>query len=254
MLTSACAGTRVSTRPGREVAAETKARVLTGLKARNESLKSLKGFATVRYGAGIFSGRGEAAFLTESPNRARIDALTDFGVSQSQLALSDDRLTVFWPSASQFFEGEASPERLAAYAGVGLSPDVLVGILLGKIPLGDREDDSWRVTLSDAGDYRVKGEGLEVTAQEIGGEFVPQSYTVFSAEGRPVYRVSFEGYSKDGRPVNFADRVTARMWKEGESRTKARIDVVYRDLEINPKVDPKVFELNIPNDAQRVSE
>src|SRR5262249_2571235 len=115
-------------------------------------------------------------------------------------------------------------------------------------------DDSWRVTLSDRGDYLVKGEGLEASVEESGGEFVPQSYTVFSAERRPMYRVAFDGYSKEARPLAFADRLTVRLWKEGEGRTKARIDVVYRDLEINPKIDPKVFDLKIPNDAEPISQ
>jgi outer membrane lipoprotein-sorting protein len=69
-----------------------------------------------------------------------------------------------------------------------------------------------------------------------------------NAEGRPVYQISLENCSN-----GFADRLTARLWKEGESRSKVRIEIEYRDLEINRKVDGKVFDLKIPDHAQRIS-
>lgn len=254
-VTAACAGPTKAVRVGPEVPEATKVRVLSALRERNGELRSLKGLASVRYGAGIFGGRGEAAFVVDAPDRARIDTLTDFGVAQSQLALNRGRLTVLWPAAFRYFEGDADAETLGRYAGIGLSPETLIGILLGKIPLGGKTDaDTPRVYESGPGAYVVKADGLEAKVIESAGALVPESYTALSAEGRPVYRVAFDGYaSEDGRPP-FPERLAARLWKEGESRTKAKIDVEYRDLEINPKIESKTFELKIPDEAEPVSE
>jgi hypothetical protein len=261
-LAGGCAGTR-GPASGPSVPEATRHEILGALKERNEAVSALRGFATVRYGSSLFGARGETAFAVRKPDRLRIDGLADFGLYHSRLALDGRALTILWPSDNRYFEGAATPESLARYLLVGLPPETIVAILLGVVPV--REDDpGLRVmTLRKGAQFIVRGERVEAVVEPrdvpAGARtYVPVQYTVTDVDGHPVYRVGFDDYSREGRPLWFADRMTARFWENGPSRTKARIDVRFKEIEVNPqinsKTDAKLFELKIPKDAQRVSD
>src|SRR5579885_1884638 len=82
------------------------------IRSRNESLRSLKGLATVRYGSKLFGVKGDTAFAMEKPGDLRIDALSDFGTFASQVIFSRGRLLILWPSQNHYFEGAADREAI----------------------------------------------------------------------------------------------------------------------------------------------
>jgi hypothetical protein len=227
--------------------------ILASLRERNEGLVALRGLATVRYGSPLFGVRGETAFAVSSPDRLRVDGLAEFGLYRSQMASNGRTLRILWPSEGVFFEGAASDEAFGRYLLVGLPPETIVGILLGELPLGEA-DSAFSVRQSKGGRYVIAGAGLEAVVERKGGDYLPVEYTVTDGDRRPVYRVAFAGYERAGRPLWFADRISARFWERAASRTKARIEVRFQSIEINPKIDAKLFELKIPNDAERVSD
>jgi hypothetical protein len=249
LMMSACAGPRAAVQKGRPAPEGVRGHLLDSLRDRNQALRSLRGLADVRFSRSVFGLRGEAALVVEGPDHLRAESLTDFGVAQSMLTVDGRAVTILWPTENRYFEGPATPETLARYAGIGLEPETIVEILLGELPLTGKEPDVF-VT---GGGYLLKGDGFEALIDEREGAYVPRQYTVLSGAGRPVYQVVFDGYSKEGRPLWFADRMKARLWKEGFSRTNGRVEIDYRDLEINPKIDAKVFHLKVSEDAQRVS-
>jgi outer membrane lipoprotein-sorting protein len=251
IVMAGCAGPRSAVR-GAMAPDSVRARVLSSLRERNAVLKGLRGLADVRLGTSLFGARGQVAFVIQKPNRLRINTMTDFGVDQSQLALNGGTITILWPSSHRYFQGDATPESLARYVGLGLSPETVVDILLGVVPVGG--DSGLAVyEAGKGGEYLVKGDGIEAKVETQDDTFIPVRYTVLSDKGRPVYRVAFTNYSKEGRPSWFADRMAAQFWKEAPSRTKARIEIDYKEIEINPKLDLKPFEIKIPNDADRVT-
>lgn len=254
---SGCAGTRAAVPrggPGSPVSEGVRAGVLASLRERNAALGSLRGFATVRYGSALFGARGETAFAVQGPDRLRIDGLADFGLYQSQMASDGRTLRIVWPSDGRYFEGAPTPETLGRYLLVGLPLETVVGILLGKVPLGGDGDTGLSVRMGKGGRYVLSGEGLTAVVDSKDGVYLPVEYTVANDEGRPVYRVAFADYAHEDRPLWFADRMTARFWETGASRTKARIEVGFKEIEINPKIDAKLFELKIPKDAEPVSD
>lgn len=250
---SGCAGTRGAVPRGGPVSEDVRAGVLASLRERNESLRSLRGLATVRYGSALFGTRGETAFAVQGPDRLRIDGLADFGLYQSQLATDGRTLRIVWPTDRRYFEGAATPETFGRYLLVGLPPETVVGILLGEVPLG-HGDEGLIVRMGKGGRYVVTGGGLTAVVEPKDGVYLPLEYTVTDGRDRPVYRVAFTDYAQEGRPLWFADRMTARFWETAAGAPKARIEIGFKEIEINPKVDAKLFELKIPKDAEPVSD
>lgn len=252
LLAAGCAGTRGRV-AGPAVPGPLRSEIVASLVARNAALNALRGEATVRYGGKVFGARGETAFALSRPGRLRIDGLAEFGVYSSQLALSGNALTILWPSDNRYFSGAASPEAFARYVLIGLPSETIVNILAGAMPVR-ADDPGLRVAAKGRGVFIVRGERVESVVEARGSDYVPLRYTVTDLDGAPIYQVNFAEYEKsDGTPW-FANKMTARFWDNGPSRTKARIEVTFKDLEINPKLDDKLFELKVPKDAERVSD
>jgi outer membrane lipoprotein-sorting protein len=250
---SGCAAGRVAMPGGRPVPEGVRAAVLASLRERNETLSSIKGFATVRYGSALFGARGETAFAVQGPDRFRVDGLADFGLYQSQMASDGRTLRIVWPLDGLYFEGEAAPESFGRYLRVGLPPETIAGILLGRVPLDGGED--FDVRAGRGGRYVVRGGRLAAVVERRDGEnCLPVEYTVTDGEGRPVYRVAFSDYVREGRALWFADRMTARFWGTEDVPARSRIEVAFKEIEINPKIDAKLFLLKIPPDAKPVSD
>lgn len=250
LLAAGCAGTRGPSAV-RSVSEALRDRMVASLVQRNEAVRSLRGEATVRYGGKVFGLRGETAFALTKPDRLRIDGLAEFGVYSSQLALKGDALTILWPTDQLYFSGEAAPETFGRYLLIGLPSETVLNILAGAVPLrGD--DPELRVVSKGRNFFAIYGTRLEVLVDERGGALRPVSYTVTDSQGAPVYRVAFE-YDPQAEG-EFPRKLSARFWENGPSRTKARVEIEYKDVEINPKLEDKLFTLKIPKDAEPVSE
>lgn len=248
---SGCAGTRgpvaVTSVPEGE-----RSRIVASIVARNAAVSSLRGQASVRYGGAVFGARGETAFALKKPSRLRIDGLAEFGLYSSQLALNGNDLTILWPGDNRYFTGPATPEAFARYLLIGLPPETILNILIGFVPVR-ADDPGLRVSAKGRNVYVVRGERVEALVEARGSDFVTLEYTVTDHADAPIYRVTFADYADHGG-VRFADRLTARFWENGPSRTKARVEVDYKDVEINPRLDDKLFELKVSKDAERVPE
>lgn len=252
MFAAGCAGTRGRI-AGPAVPEPLRSEIVASLVARNATVNALRGEATVRYGGKVFGARGETAFALKRPARLRIDGLAEFGVSSSRMAVNGRALTILWPADNLYFDGDASPEAFARYVLIGLPAETIVNILAEVVPVR-ADDPGLRVASKGTGVFGVRGDRVEALVEARGGDYLPSSYTVTDEDGAPIYRVSFSGYEKTGDRPWFANKMSARFWENGPSRTKARIEVTYKDLEFNPKLDDKLFELKVPKDAERVSD
>jgi len=207
------------------------------IRSRNESLRSLKGLATVRYGSKLFGVKGDTAFAMEKPGDLRIDALSDFGTFASQVIFSRGRLLILWPSQNHYFEGAADREAIERFLLIGLDADRVVDLLLSRIPL--EPEDHYRVTQAGEKEIVLRGEDGELALIKSEDGFVPQRYLAVDEKGRKLYRVTYADYRRE-----FPGRLEADF-----REPKSQIQVVFKDVELNPKMDKKVFEQRIPADA-----
>ncbi len=221
--------------------------VLESLRTRNREIKTFRAFATARYGSKLFNTRGNLVVLIKSPYYLRIDSLSPVGLYDSQVVISRGDLTIYWSGENRYFRGLATPDALARYLSVALDPEAMIQLVAGGVPVED--DDNYTLRTRKAGEEMVlrseRGE-LVVTRREE--TFLPLRYTAFDIDGRRRYFVEFGGYEKSGTRWS-PRRLLASFWDP-----RARLEINYQEMEINPLVEDRLFQLKIPDDAARLSE
>ncbi len=246
----ACATTG-SRAPGRAEVASPALRheVYDSLKSRNDSLLSLKGLATVRYGSKLFGVRGETSFALNRPDQLRIDGLSDFGAYTSQFVLKDGDLTILWPSQGNYYHGKADRDAMSRYLNVDVAPAQAVKILMSHVPLEDEE--AYAVKEQRGGrEIVLRGRRGEILAERKEGGYVPLRYTSLDEKGRREYMVDYSNYrANENDDGMLAMRIDARFF-----RPNSRIQVDFHDVDVNSKIEGKVFQIEIPPDATRIQD
>lgn len=79
--------------------------------------------------------RGNVLYLTEVPERIRLDLFSPFGAVLSTLTSDGERFSLLDPRAKRFFYGPANACNLARFTQVSLPPAVLVDLLRGDAPV-----------------------------------------------------------------------------------------------------------------------
>src|SRR5689334_3956336 len=79
--------------------------------------------------------RGNVLYLTEVPERIRLDLFSPFGAVLSTLTSDGQRFSLLDPRAKRFFYGPANACNLARFTQVSLPPAVLVDLLRGDAPV-----------------------------------------------------------------------------------------------------------------------
>lgn len=216
--------------------------VLSALTERDASLRGLRGLATVRYGSKLFGVKGETAFALRRPGELRVDALSDFGAFASQVILSKGRLQIFWPADGKYFLGTADREAMERFLMIGLDPKEAVDIFLGIVPL--EAEERYRVVKAGTTDVVLRGESGELTARRSGGRFVPRRYVEWDGRGKVRYEVSYGAFRENGGQL-FPESLRAEF-----REPRSRIEVRFKEIELNPKLGQNVFQQKIPPDAK----
>ena len=221
--------------------------LVEALRVRNQRIRSLRGLATVRYGSKFFGAHGEAAVVIRRPSEIRIDALSEFGLNDSQLVASQGDLVIFWETDNRYFRGLASREHFARYLNVSLDPESVIRLMTGVVPV-EAEEDYFLQTRKKGAEFFLKGRIGEVALEQRDSSYVPVRYTAYDVDGTRDYLVSYEDYREEGGTW-FPNRLAARFWDP-----HLRVEILYHGVEINPAIDKKTFELKIPDDATLISD
>ncbi len=233
LLFCGCAGMPHSRDVSPLEAARVREQVSVALGRREARIAGIKGLATVRVSAGIFSVKGDSVFALAHPAKVRIEALTDIGVPQSRVLIDGDSLTLLWPLKNLYYRGRASPENLEHFLRLPLDVRSLIDLLTGVIP----PDGAWTVSRRK-GDWFLRSPGSELVVKEEGGSWVPLRYV----DKEKKYEVTYSEFLERDS-VALPGRIQARF-------PDSRIDVRYQDVELNPKISKKLFELPIPKEAR----
>jgi outer membrane lipoprotein-sorting protein len=194
--------------------------MLRTLKEREEKVTGLKAMLdlTVWYG-----GRRQYLYqvaVAERPASIRLETIGWGGLTTLVVASDGRRLAAHAPLENIFLEGTATPDNVAAVAGIRVEPSHLVRLLLGLPPLPvqidksaiyRREDEhafllrerespfTQRIWLSDGDLTLLRGELYDWRSLRLRFRYSPEGYGLFSLlleepHGRVVVEVSYRSY------------------------------------------------------------
>lgn len=221
--------------------------IFLALQGRETIIKTVQGDATARYGSKIFGARGDMAVLVKPPYQLRIDTLSEFGMYDAQLLLSNGELMIYWPDKNHYLQELATDDLMARYLAVSLDADATIAFLSGFVPLHEesrytlREDPKKNeiVMVDDSSQ-------LAVTRRE--DTYVPVRYTAYDPSGSRLYTVEFSDYRKD--ETFWMTHQIKGQFKNPSSH----IELQWGEVKVNAPMDKKSFEIQIPDDAYRVED
>ncbi len=216
--------------------------MLRTLKEREDRITGLKAVLDliVWYG-------GRRQFLhqvavAERPALIRLETIGWGGLTTLVVASDGHRLAAHAPLENIFLEGTATPENIAAVAGIRVAPSHLVRLLLGLPPLPiqidksaiyRREDEhafllreressfTQRLWLSDGDLTLLRGELYDWKSLRLRFRYSPEGYELFSL-----------------------------LLEEPQGQVV--VEVYYRSYEMNPEVPGELFQLPRPVGKTRV--
>lgn len=216
--------------------------ILRTLQAREAKITGLKALLdlTVWYG-------GKRQYLqqvavVERPDLIRLETIGWGGLTTLVVASNGRRLAAHAPLENTFLEGRATPENIAAVAGVRVAPSHLVRLLLGLAPLPIEIDKSTIYRREDEHAYLLRErqssftQRLWLSADDLTllrGEL----YDWKSLRLR--FRYSPEGYG-----------LFSLLLEEPLGRVV--VEVSYRSYDLNPELPNDLFQLPHPAGKARV--
>lgn len=196
--------------------------------------------------------------MVSTPASFRLDTLSPFGVSYS--ATSDGKeLALLAPDEGSVYRGRATAGTLRNATGLTAESAEIASLLLGQPPIGTERSGALLVGAEPApekiperdeallrlprkrGGYTLIG---FARASDLSGRMVPVSFERFDPLGRFVLGARFAEHRLIG------DRILpARIMVTAPG---SKVSLRYRDIEINPPVEPGTFRIETPEGMRDV--
>lgn len=235
-------GCRTAPAPPGETLAPTAPEVqaaIADLAAEVAARSSLRGSARVSLEGARGSSFARHLVVLERPARIRLEVMGLVGQRVAVLATDGERFDLFRAETGQVESGVVHPGLLGEVAGVPLSPEELVAVLLGGLPLPLVEP---RTALRGA-DGRLAlswpardGETLRAILDAAGRL---RALRVGDASGQEHVAVAWEDYRPVGT-TSFAHRVELDFASRG-----LRAEVDFRQIELDPELPEGLFRLEL---------
>ena len=227
--------------------------LLDQVRVAQDRVQRVRGSARVRISSPSASGSAVEFAAAEKPDRVHLETLDFFGNPVAVLVAANGRFGFHDARANVFYRGDATPENVSRLLPVIVPVEELVVILCGSAPiLPGRplevgvKDDLLLLTigLGDVGQRLAIGERASVewsrvrrATREAGGAV---------SEVAPAYDLEFEDFSTRSG-VRFPSQV-----KLDAPAGKSRIQLAWRDVQVNPQLDPALFRFEPPRGARIV--
>lgn len=216
------------------------------LAQRREHVRSLRALAHIRYRDPEGSNSSREAIAVARPDRLRVEVLSLFG-SVFVLVADDGALTAYARQENTVYHGHASPENLWRYVRLTLPVHDLVDLVLGTPP--PRQAEESRVSFdAPSGSIRLRQDsarGTQVVWFSLAA--LPLSAEEQGADGQTQWRATFGDYEdQDG----FALATHIALEVPGWQRS---LEIALEDIDLNPKLDPPVFAVQVPPGAKVVN-
>jgi outer membrane lipoprotein-sorting protein len=217
--------------------------LLRKLDERSARVLSVKAEARVKIRAPERSGTVGELIAAARPAALHLETLDFFGKPVALLASDGERFAMFAQDKASFYTGPATAQNISRLLPLVLEPSEVAAILLGDIPRIratearlelDTEARAYRVTLkAGAVSQRlwVSTEDLALLRSEVRG-----------ARAYDLRHDDFETLS--GLP--FPKTIELTTVRADGSSAGVEIAVRYKELELNPPLDPSFFKLEQP--------
>ena len=215
--------------------------LMQNLARRGEQFRSLRALAAVSYQGPDGKGSFEEAVLIERPARLRLETLSALG---ALLVITADGKEVagLYPREGLFFRGESTKNNLRLYTRIPLELSEITAVLMG-LPPGVGEA-GWEFQDGMA-QRALAGGGKEIVMFDsaLG---IPSRWQRLGAGGTIEIGGSFADFSTASSHP-FPLRISLQA-----SADNMRVDLRYRDPELNVEISPAVFAQQKPAYAKEV--
>ncbi|HYS80021.1 MAG TPA: DUF4292 domain-containing protein [Anaeromyxobacteraceae bacterium] len=228
------------------------AALLDQVKAGQRRVQRVSGRARVKVTSPSLSGTVTELIAVEKPDRLHLQTLDFFGNPAAVLVAADGRFALHDLRGKVFYRGPATPENVSRLLPFDLPVEELVTILCGSAPLlpgtplevGAQEGlVLLTIGLGEVGQRLALGEQATVLWSRLRRDAPPGSAPEVA---NPGYDLAFD---------HFVDRGGLRFPNALDVDApagKARVELSWRDVEVNGEVDRALFRLLPPPGVQVV--
>jgi len=209
--------------------------------ARASQRQRLRGLArlAVERRDGSVQLRGKQLVVVERPSRLRVEILGFLNQSLAVIATDGERFEVYRAEDQSYEAGEVDEHLLWNEAGIDLSPDEAVAVLLGvpiseplPAPTSALRDRDGRIRI-DLADLR----GLVVQRVTFDPAGRLHAFEVLDESGGSAWTAQFGAY-RDVGGSPFAHTIGIDV-RSGMTRA----EISFRNVELNPDLPPELFHL-----------
>ena len=215
------------------------AELMHEIETRRQTLTSLRGLARVVYKDAQDKGTAKQAIAVAAPDRFRWELFSPIGVAA--LVTSDGQvLSTYFPSQKVLYRGSATPENVARFTRVLLSPREIVGLLLGT-PVLPPTTDACTVRLDTERDwYHLHCPASSQEGLDLWFEKKPlrlRRVEMFTDLGAATKRMDIADYRTVGKQLFPFEIVLS------DFQNQQQASIFYERVELNPQPADSIFTL-----------
>jgi hypothetical protein len=216
--------------------------LLAGWTARAGELRSLRGSARVSLDGARGASFARQLLALERPARLRVEVLGLLNQRIAVLATDGERFDLYRSESGAVESGEIRPSVLWEVAGVPLTPEEAVGVLLGA-PQMQRPggETTGAVESADAAvRFEIRGSDLYWSVLEFDAQGLLSGYDLAGPQGA-LFQVRYRDY-REVAGTQFAHRVELDF-----PFSQVHAEVQFGGVQLNPVFSESVFRLDLPD-------
>jgi outer membrane lipoprotein-sorting protein len=196
--------------------------------------------------------RGKQLVVLERPSRLRVEILGFLNQSLAVVATDGEDFEVYRADDQSYAEGKVDAQLLWNEAGIDLSPEEAVAVLLG-VPVSEPLPAPANAVRDAEGRIRIdltNAQGAVVQRVTFDAAGRLQAFEALDDSGAVLWVAQFDAYRDvDGSAFAHSIQVDVRSGK-------TRAEISFRNVELNPDLPPGMFRLfpageGVPSDADR---
>ncbi|MDY6854305.1 MAG: DUF4292 domain-containing protein [Thermodesulfobacteriota bacterium] len=221
--------------------------VLQKIRVREHEINNLKGLAKVQV-ADVKNNYPtvKEVIIAQRPFSLRMETLGFLGRPMFIFTAKDNLLSILSMSKNKYYRGKITPESKSVFSS-DLKLKDLFSILLGGIPHIDYIDAEIRFIEEDNLYFLTISKKGGTTKQLLWVDpirFTTMKSEIYNRSEDLIFKVGFDHYRRiDGLLFPLSTRIDLPL-------TSTKIRIEYQELKLNTTIQPNIFELNTPPNAE----